>query len=141
MTDEKRDEETEEPSFAVKDRRRFTSEGEVKEGEDVGSDTAAAEPERFEPAPEDEVANPTAALPEMDFGTFVMSLARSTLMHLEGEELPDGSKRKDLELARQSIDILAMLKEKTEGNLTEEEEKMLEQVLYELRMVFISAAG
>ena len=136
MRDEKR-EETEEPSFAVKDRRRFTSEGEIKEDEDA----AAADPERFEPDPEAESSRPTGDLPEMDFGTFVMSLARSTLMHLEGQELPDGSRRKDLELARQSIDILAMLKDKTEGNLTVEEGKLLEQVLYELRMVFISAAG
>ena len=134
MSDEKRDE-REEPSFAVKDRRRFNSDGEINDSEEA----AAAEPERFEPEPDG--ADPQDELPEMDFGTFVMSLARSTLMHLEGEELPDGSRRKDVALARQSIDILAMLKEKTVGNLTKEEEQLLEQVLYELRMVFISAAG
>lgn len=137
MSDDKRDEEQEEPSFTVKDRRRFDSEGEIKEGEEV----KAAEPDRSATEPQAAEPGPTAELPQMDFVTFVISLARSTMMHLEGQELPDGSRRKDIEMARQSIDILAMLKEKTEGNLTEEETKLLAQVLYELRMVFVSAAG
>lgn len=136
MSDDKRDE-TQAPSFEVKDRRRFNSDGEIVEGEEV----KAAEPERMASETQRARGGPSAPMPEMDFTTFVISLARSTMMHLEGQELPDGSRRKDVEMARQSIDILAMLQDKTTGNLTEEEGKLLEQVLYELRMVFVSAAG
>ena len=137
MSDDKRDEEREEPSFTVKDRRRFDSDGEIIEGEEV----KAAEPDRSDVEPREDGAVPTAEMPQMDFVTFTISLARSAMMHLEGQELPDGSRHKDVEMARQSIDILAMLKEKTQGNLSQEEAKLLEQVLYELRMVFVSAAG
>ena len=91
------------------------------------------------PPPDPDVA--AGELPEMDFGSFVISLAQSAIMHMEGQELPDGSRRKDVEMARQTIDILGMIKEKTEGNLTPEEGKLLETVLYELRMAFLQAMG
>ncbi|AEH45390.1 Domain of unknown function DUF1844 [Thermodesulfatator indicus DSM 15286] len=81
-------------------------------------------------------------LPPVNFSMFVLSLNTSALVHLG--ELPDPQtqeKRKDLALARQTIDILDMLREKTRGNLTREEEKLLDTILYELRMIFLKVSG
>jgi hypothetical protein len=79
-------------------------------------------------------------LPEIDFGTFVMSLATSVLVHLGEVAHPERTQsEKNLELAKQTIDILGMLREKTRGNLTEEESQMLENLLYDLRMKYVAA--
>ena len=80
------------------------------------------------------------ALPKIDFSTFTLSLATSALFHMGMAEGPEGAKGEvDLPLARQTIDTLELLQEKTRGNLSDEEEKLLESVLYELRMAFVSA--
>ncbi|OAG27829.1 DUF1844 domain-containing protein [Thermodesulfatator autotrophicus] len=81
-------------------------------------------------------------LPPVNFSMFVLSLNTSALVHLG--ELPDPhtqEKKKNLPLAKQTIDILDMLKEKTRGNLTREEEKLLDSILYELRMIFLRVSG
>ncbi|HHI97216.1 MAG TPA: DUF1844 domain-containing protein [Thermodesulfatator atlanticus] len=81
-------------------------------------------------------------LPPVNFSMFVLSLNTSALVHLG--QLPDPhtkEKKKDLALARQTIDILDMLKEKTRGNLTKEEEKLLDTILYELRMIYLKVSG
>lgn len=81
-------------------------------------------------------------LPPVNFSMFVLSLNTSALIHLG--QIPDPQtqeKKKDLALARQTIDILDMLKEKTRGNLTKEEEKLLDTVLYELRMIYLKVSG
>ncbi|WP_022853113.1 DUF1844 domain-containing protein [Thermodesulfatator atlanticus] len=81
-------------------------------------------------------------LPPVNFSMFILSLNTSALVHLG--ELPDPhsqQKKKDLALARQTIDILDMLKEKTRGNLTREEEKLLDTILYELRMIYLRVSG
>ena len=83
---------------------------------------------------------PPQALPDIDFSTFVLSLASSALMHLG--EIPDptsGAKSKDLPLAKQTIDIVAMLHEKTKGNLDAAEENLLQSVLYDLRVKYVDA--
>ncbi len=78
------------------------------------------------------------ALPEIDFGTFVMSLASSALVHLGEVAHPDtGAPQANLALAKQTIDILGMLKEKTRGNLTKEEGELLENLLLDLRMKYV----
>ena len=79
-------------------------------------------------------------MPAIDFTTFVVSLASSAQVHMGFA--PDPSTQttsKNLPLAQQTIDIINLLSEKTKGNLTEEEGKILEQVLYSLRMQFIEA--
>ena len=79
-------------------------------------------------------------LPRIDFSTFTLSLATSALFHMGMTEGPDGAKGEtNLPLARQTIDTLELLQEKTQGNLTDEEAKLLQSVLYELRMAFVSA--
>ena len=79
----------------------------------------------------------------LSFTAFVLSLASSAAIHLG--DLPDpmsGRKAEpDLEGARQMIDILELLDAKTRGNLTAEERQVLEQVLYEVRMRYVSASG
>ncbi|MDJ0780412.1 MAG: DUF1844 domain-containing protein [Desulfosarcinaceae bacterium] len=81
-------------------------------------------------------------LPEINFATFVVSLNSSALMALGLVADPITKKTtKNLELAKQTIDILGMLKEKTQGNLTSDEENMLRSVLYDLRMLYVKEKG
>jgi hypothetical protein len=100
------------------------------------------EPERAETVSEpvtDTVAQ-EASLPEEDaFAHFIMSLATSAYMHL-GMVAPPGDEKmeKNLPLAKQSIDILGMIAEKTQGNLTAKEEALLQQLLSELRLHFVN---
>ncbi len=81
-------------------------------------------------------------LPEIDFGTFVMSLASSVLVHLGEITHPDSSKSEpNHHLAKQTIDILGMIQDKTRGNLTKEEEQLLTNLLYDPRMKYVAAKG
>jgi len=70
----------------------------------------------------------------------VLSLTTSAMVHLGEGPHPDGAVRKELALAKQTIDLLALLRDKTSGNLTAEESKLIEDVLYDLRLRFVSAA-
>jgi Domain of unknown function (DUF1844) len=77
---------------------------------------------------------------QLTFVSFVLSLASSAAIHFG--DLPDPSgntSEPNLEGASQMIEILALLEQKTRGNLTAEERQLLEQVLYELRMRFVEA--
>ena len=79
------------------------------------------------------------APPSIDFNTFVLSLSTSALMHLG--KLPGGENETvNLAHAKQSIDCIALLEEKTKGNLTGEEERLISEVLYDLRLRFVAAA-
>jgi Domain of unknown function (DUF1844) len=81
-------------------------------------------------------------LPKIDFSTFVLSLNSSVLVQLGLIEDPGGAgKIKNLPMAKQTIDMLVMLEEKTRGNLTSDEEKILKNVLYELRMLYVKEKG
>jgi hypothetical protein len=86
------------------------------------------------------VSEPTDR-PQVSFVAFVFSLASNAAVHFG--DLPDPltneTRPPDLEAAAQLIDLLAMLEEKTRGNLTAEERQLLDQVLYELRMRFVEA--
>ena len=84
---------------------------------------------------------PPSELPRIDFATFVLSLSHSALMHLGDAPDPGGGKAApDLEMARQTIDLLHLLEEKTKGNLTGEEERMLSAALYDLRLRFVEVS-
>lgn len=77
-------------------------------------------------------------LPPVEFTTFVLSLSHSALMHLgEAPDPETGGVLKNLLLARQTIDLIVMLEEKTKGNLTGDEERLLAQILFDLRMRFV----
>jgi hypothetical protein len=80
----------------------------------------------------------SAGLPKMTFATFIISLNHSALVHMGMVEDPvNGTKAKNLELAKQTIDVIAMLEEKTKGNLTEEESEMIKSLLYDLRILYV----
>jgi hypothetical protein len=77
-------------------------------------------------------------LPKIDFATFIFSLNSSGLVHLGMLEDPAvGKKSKNLTMAKQTIDILGMLEEKTRGNLNKDEESMLKNILYDLRILYV----
>ncbi len=79
----------------------------------------------------------------LTFTAFVVSLASSAAIHFGDLPDPDGGARRapNLEGASQMIEILALLEEKTRGNLTAAERTVLEQVLTELRLRFVQVAG
>lgn len=137
MTDDKK-------GFSVKDRRLFSEETPADEASEsapgetpqAGADEAAP---KKPPRPEQEAA---AQLPEVNFSTFIFSLNSATLVHLGIIEDPaSGQKTKNLQLAKQTIDILGMLERKTRGNLSSDEEAMLRSILYDLRMIYIREKG
>ena len=80
--------------------------------------------------------------PVIDFYTFVLSLGSSVLIHLGDAPHPETGKpvEKNLSLAQQSIEILAMLEQKTRGNLSEEEAKLLDQLLLDLKLRYVEAS-
>ena len=81
-------------------------------------------------------------MPEINFSTFVVSLNASALLHLGAIEDPTtGQKDKNLPMAKQTIDILSMLQEKTSGNLSNDEENLLKSILYDLRMIYVKEKG
>jgi hypothetical protein len=81
--------------------------------------------------------------PTLDFNALVLSLGSSAIVHLgEAPDPTTGQKREapEFALAQQSIDLLAMLQEKTRGNLTPEEARFLDNILYDLRMLYVQAS-
>lgn len=80
----------------------------------------------------------TTPLPEITFSSFIISLSSSAFVHLG--DIPDpatGQIKKDLALAKQTIDLLGLLREKTRNNLSEEEEQLFDHLLYDLRMRYV----
>ncbi len=113
-------------TFTVNDRR-----GQPKEEDKVPS----------EPELQAKAKNFKSPSGPIDFSTFVLSMSSSALVHMGLVEDPHTKKmQKNLGFARQNIDILEMLNEKTKGNLNPEEKRMMEEVLYELRLRFVEAA-
>jgi hypothetical protein len=129
--------ENEEKGFVFKDRRKIFSESD-KEPE-VGENKPPEE--KIQEEAEKKESLPRPPLPEVNFSTFIVSLSTEVLFHLGEFPHPvSGEKEKDLVLAKHVIDTLAMLKEKTQGNLNDEEQKLMEGMLYDLRMAFIRAS-
>jgi Domain of unknown function (DUF1844) len=135
---------TEKP-FTVSDRRHFTPEGRPRDDEEG---VPAAEAPRAGAPPLAETGTladaPTAASPSptpegpADFSQFLLGLAAQAGMLLSGEGLPEGADpREALAAARSVIAILEMLKSKTEGRLTGPEETLLDELLFQLRMVYV----
>ena len=82
------------------------------------------------------------SVPPSDFSTFVLTLSTSAMLYLGEIPDPDGKKAEvNLPMARHSIDLLIMLREKTRGNLTAEEQDLLERMVYDLRMKFVAKTG
>ncbi len=138
MADESEKEEGK--GFKVQDRRRFSDSGDVID--ESSADTASETPPQATDEWSDQSKDPSQeeALPPINFPTFVISLSTQALMHLG--EIPNpltGKVEKEISAAKQTIDILSLLKEKTTGNLDEGEDKLMEEVLYDLRMKYVQA--
>jgi hypothetical protein len=123
MPDDKRDAGTER-GFTVNDRRS-------------APDAAVSAPESGT-AGTDQVEAASGPFPPLDFHTFIISLGSSALLHLGELDPPDGSPVEvDLPLAQHTIDVIAMLQEKTRGNLTEPEAELVESLLFDLRLRYV----
>ena len=121
--------------FTVTDRRSFAGDGEAR------ADEPSPPPAQPQPSGSERTARDAAALPAVDFHTFVLSLGSSALLHLGELESPEaGAPQKDLALAKHTIDILAMLEEKTKGNLTPAEAKLISSLLYDLRLRYVETS-
>ena len=84
--------------------------------------------------------NQRGPLPKGDFAALISMLVTQTLFSLGLLEVEGQKKEPDLELAKYNIDMLETIEEKTRGNLTEEEEKVLENMLSQIRMGYVKAA-
>jgi uncharacterized protein DUF1844 len=123
--------------FQVRDRRRFTETGEVRE------DTAD-DPREEQPQAEAEERKPPEPLPaeaEITLTTFLMSLSTQALMCLG--EIPnpvDGKTETELPAVKELIDVISMLQDKTRGNVDPAEARLFEKILFDLRMRFVEKA-
>jgi len=137
------DEKGQEKGFVIKDKRVFSQkEQDLKEEDKKPEKEPAKEETKAEEEASAEKQEAEFELPEINFPTFIISLNASALVNLGAIEDPaSGTKIKNLSLAKQTIDILSMLEEKTRGNLTEEEEKILKNILYDLRIIYVKEKG
>ena len=121
----------------VTDKRRFTEEGKRREDQEAAEKQVEAKVE-VEKEQKEQPKQEQQELPPIDFVTFILSLASSVQVHMGLIPNPGtGKPEKNLNLAKQTIDILGVLQEKTKGNLEEGEDKLLEGILYDLRMKYV----
>lgn len=127
--------EQEEPEVRVNDKRRFSEEGEAKPDAPETNPAAEAPPQAPEPAEPAASETPSDApqmeLPPASFQFLIMSIAMQAEMELTNSEKPN------LSVAKHAVDTLAILLEKTEGNLSLEEKRMLENTVTELRFRYV----
>ncbi len=124
------DDKTEGEGFVIKDSRSSQLSQEEAENQDsqknsnpAGAETGKQPQEHF----------------QIDFSTFIMSLTSSAFYNFGDIADPEtGKMETNLPAVHQTIDMLTMLKEKTTGNLNEEEKKLLEQLIYELQMKYVA---
>jgi hypothetical protein len=125
--------------FKFSDKRRFTTEGETRQGDETRE--KESEQKGFQSVDGEKETTRPQPLPPMDFSTFVLSLAETALFHLGLIRVPGSEEvKKDLHAARQTIDIIALLEEKTRGNLTDQEKNIITETLFQLRMAFVDAS-
>jgi hypothetical protein len=135
MMGEAKNNEEMEKGFVVKD-RRFSAKKEA-EGESQIKEEGKKEEAKIEEASRQDIP-----LPEINFINFIFSLSTSALIQLgEIQDPLTQQQAKNLPLAKQTIDLIGMLKEKTKGNLTPDEERLIESALYDLRMRYVKATS
>ena len=120
------------PGFTVTDRRRFTDEAAARDADAAPAETPDRESATKAPsAPSD--------LEPVTFSTFVLGLSTQALLHLGEIESPlAGKVERDLGAAKDIIDVLGVLREKTRNNLEQAEERLLDSILYDLRMRYVA---
>jgi len=87
-------------------------------------------------------SGPEEQMPGVNFSTFILSLYSSTLVQLgEMKDPVTGTREQNLDLAKQTVDMISMLEQKTRGNLDNEEENLMKSLLHELRLAYVKAKG
>ncbi len=136
------EEETKGKGFVIKDRRHFDESGDLRDEEAAKTEERKAEVsgEQAGSPPEGAAVSDAGEtpLPEVNFASFIFSLSTTAMYHFG--DFPDPvtkESKKNLAAAKQTIDLLSILKAKTEGNLTADEKQLLEGILYELRLRFV----
>jgi len=143
------DDKKQEP-FAVKDKRRFAEgESESIAGDENRTSDKDRNGSRVPPSTPDPTERRKEAaafteeehvpLPNIDFSTFILSLSSNALLHLGLMENPFTKKvERNLPMAKQTIDIVSMLKDKAKGNMTTDEENLIENLLSDLRLKYVN---
>jgi len=131
--------EPEDKGYTVQDRRflHMSEEDKAKIKEEERAHQAAVDTREAQGTAAGETS-PDVPLPEITFASFLISLSSSAFIHLG--DIPDpltGENKKNLPLAKQTIDLLGLLREKTRNNLKEDEENLFDHLLYDLRMRYI----
>jgi hypothetical protein len=149
MVPETPEEEQSDRGFTVADKRLFNKTGERRPtAERPAAPSSPPPPPRREapraetpPSPPPAADMPPREMPPVDFSTFVAMLANNVMMFLG--QIPDPvsrQPRRDLAQAKHTIDILLMLREKTQSNLTADEEQLLKELLPQLQMAYVSVS-
>jgi hypothetical protein len=151
--------EKEGPGFKIVDRRSFDAQGNPREGEGAAEGEPQARPAepvaREAPPPRPSAASgagpgpsgyyvgeSTEEMGPLDFPQFILSVAQLGFAFLGDIPSPQSGRReRNVAAARQQIDLLVLLREKTKGNLTQEEGQLLAALLYELQMRFVEVMG
>lgn len=135
-------EETKDKSFIIRDKRIFDETGDVRKEEDSATKAkpVATQPETEQgpPVTESPESAPDEAFPEVNFVNFILSLSTTAMYHFGDFPDPVSHKaQRNLPAAKQTIDILGLLRSKTEGNLDENEKALMDGILFELRMRYV----
>ncbi|MGD0277067.1 MAG: DUF1844 domain-containing protein [Syntrophales bacterium] len=148
------EEEKKGPGFVVRDKRLFDEAGERRPEASEEIKVTPEKPQPEKPQMEKQESKQQAEqqkppeladqehFPEVNFVNFILSLSTSAMFHFG--DIPDpatGQPEKNLSAAKQTIDILSMLKTKTQGNLDSQEQSLLDGMLYELRMRYVKEMG
>ena len=121
---------------APKDDNTPKTQSETDSSQTTNTDTTAAHVGSADLPP------PHSGNPPLDFSTFCISLGTSAMVNLGSIPNPETQQSdQNLPLAKQSIDILAILKEKTKGNLSPEESRLLDNLLFDLRMSYVASCN
>jgi len=127
---------------AQEEKERLGREVEQKAAPGAGAPGAGAAPGTPRAGGAPGAAAGPRALPPASFAALVQTLATQAAIFMADQRDPEtGQPLRDLDLAKHNIDLLRILEEKTKGNLTEDEKRLLETVLYELLMAYVAAAG
>ena len=140
----------EDSDFKVADRRKFTEDGQLRDSVEEAPSGAASPSGAFGAAQGPEKVSASGSAPvagqedqdsKVDFHTLVLSLATTGLYQLGLAPHPETRKvEKDLPGARQTIEILEVLQDKTRGNLNPDETRLLDQCLHDLKMSFVQSS-
>lgn len=143
----------EDKGFKVKDHRLFDEQGnprtdsgdqeqEQKESPRDESDRQGQEEPRQAGQERPQRESAGTVLPPVDFASFVIGLVQAAVVHLgQAPDPQTGETQTDLQLARHTIDTIGMLQEKTKGNLTREEQNLIDTALTELRLAYVRLSG